>query len=53
MNVIRFPNIKKVRGGFAYGGKTYVNMDYLIKSMTPKEKAQFNWSDDEQLLKQG
>ena len=33
MNVIRFPSIQKVQRGFAYGGKTYVNMEYVVKSI--------------------
>jgi hypothetical protein len=61
MNIIRFPSILPVRVGgkkcFAYGGKPYVDMDYLIKSMTPKERAQFPQLDDvapfEAELKQG
>ena len=40
MNVFRFPSIQKVQRGFAYGGKTYVNMAYVVKSMSPKEREQ-------------
>jgi hypothetical protein len=43
MNVIRFPSVKEVRVNgrkcFAYGGKPYVNMEYVVKSMTDRERA--------------
>jgi hypothetical protein len=51
MNVIRFPSIHKVRRGFAYGGKTYVSMDYVLQSMTPKERARLTAPTELQPIK--